>query len=685
MMRLKFSFIVLLAVILVSCRPGQFGSLGDTGTESPAVIPTTLPQPAGRVPQVTVLSPLQIDSANGRLYAEAQVNGEPKIAVMRAADGALLAAWDGTGRLALDAARGRLAIDSGTQGITLLDAANGQAQGTVSLPSQADPPPPQIDAKSGLLYAFRESTIHVIDPAIRTVIRTVPVEVENVVCDSPAGDAPIHRTAVDPSGGRLYLSFISRVCTPWASITLLAYDTERRREIGRAEFDINTQFLAYNKNAYGASVNRLGPMMAWAWDGSTLWHQQSSDGIGPPAGMAADSGRKLIYEALGETLRAVEPRERRVMAEVAVPLPSGSTLAGFDAATDNLYFVTPTGRLNSWAAANLPNPVSPPVAAPSPLPATAVRLLAPAPNWSTNRTLAAIFDDPACGGGGQLFLLMNPAAGWVPGVFEESPCPDVTTIAFSPGFQQDSLIFAATRRPSTVLRSLDMGRSWTAAQSPFPDGVHFKTLLPSPNYATDQTIFALTNAGLLYRSRDGGRNWQLLDQRLDHVALAGPTSPAVHLYGVYGGRVLHSTDGGEKWRETGLTPGREELALFAAAPSGGDFPVFFAFTAGGQFTRSIDAGAGWNPVIETSPGAAQLAIAADMPDAQRPVFLLHEGSVTASYDGMAAVWAATAADEAARLSPTALAVSPQFLAAPYLLVGTADGQIIYLRAAAPTP
>ncbi len=70
MMRLKFSFIVLLAVILVSCRPGQFGSLGDTGTESPAVIPTTLPQPAGRVPQVTVLSPLQIDSANGRLYAD---------------------------------------------------------------------------------------------------------------------------------------------------------------------------------------------------------------------------------------------------------------------------------------------------------------------------------------------------------------------------------------------------------------------------------------------------------------------------------------------------------------------------------------------------------------------------------------------------------------------------------------
>jgi hypothetical protein len=85
--------------------------------------------------------------------------------------------------------------------------------------------------------------------------------------------------------------------------------------------------------------------------------------------------------------------------------------------------------------------------------------------------------------------------------------------------------------------------------------------------------------------------------------------------------------------------------------------------------------------METAPAAARLAIAADMPEETRPVFLLHEQFVEPSYNGMASIWSAPAADEAGRYRPTAIALSPDFAAAPYLFVGTADGQIIRVEAA----
>lgn len=47
---------------------------------------------------------------------------------------------------------------------------------------------------------------------------------------------------------------------------------------------------------------------------------------------------------------------------------------------------------------------------------------------------------------------------------------------------------------------------------------------------------------------------------------------------------------------------------------------------------------------------------------------------------MASVWAAGAPDEAGRFQPTAMAVTPDFAAMPYLFAGTADGQIIRVRA-----
>lgn len=685
MARLRISFVVFLAFVLVSCVPGAPESPsngpGQGANASQMPQPSATPPTRPGAPQLAILSPLQIDSENGRLYAVAQVNGEAKIAVLNATDGTLLAAWDNPGQLALDAARGRLVVDRGAQGVALLNAATGETQAIIDLPPQDGPPAPQVNATSGQIYAFRQATVHVIDPAIRSAIRSTPLRIDSTVCDSPAGDAPIYQTAYDAAADRLYLSFITRRCIPWVSATLIAYDAALTTEAGRTEVDINTQFLPFNKNVFGTTVSRLGPTLSWAWDGTNRWHEESGDFQGQPTGMAADIEREVIYEAIGETIRIIDPAEGVVTGQFQATLLADGRLAGHDPASDNLYFVRSSGRLYTWRAADMLAGPSSPTAVPSSLPIATVQMIALAPNWSANRTMAAILEDKDCQGGGQLFLMINPATGWFPSpIGDNQACQTVTAVAFSPAFRQDSLLFSATSRPATIARSLDTGRSWKAAETTFPDGTIFSGIHPSVTYATDQTVFAQTTAGLLYRSRDGGRNWILLDQRLDQSLVTGGVGPAIHLFGSYGSRILRSTNGGESWKETGITPNDEPLSLLAAATSLGEYPILYAFTTGGRFARSLDAGATWNMIMESAPGPVQLAIGADVPEEIRPIFLLHERSITSSYDGMASVWASTVDNEAGRFRPTAIAIAPQFSTTPYLFTGTSDGQIIRVRA-----
>lgn len=682
MKRLPRSLALIVLLSLSACsllRPGGGGGEPAVRSEPAVPLPTATGVPSSGAPQVAVLSPVQIDSRAGRLYATGQVNGLPKLLVLSAADGRLLAAWDTLGQLALDAARNRLVVDGGRQGLSLLDATTGEVAAVVALPAQDGPPTPQIDAETGLVYAFRQATIYTIDPATAAILETTPLTVAHTVCDAPAGDAPIYQTAYDPTARRLYLSFISYNCIPSVLMTLVAYDGRDLTETGRHDLAINSQFTAHNGRLYGLSVPRLGPMLTWSWDGAAEWLESSADYGGGPAGMAVDQERGLIYEALGETLRVVDPDGRATLSETAVPLLASSRLAGHADGYDQLYFVSPAGRLSLWPAANLFDAQSPPLAAPSALPAAPVTWLALSPNWHNDSTMLALVENDCAAAGGGLYVLLDPAAGWQPATTPATgACQAVTAAAFSPDYAHDSLLFAATTEPATVLRSVDSGRSWTAAETPFPAGV-ISALLPSPTYAADQMLFALLDDGALYRSRDGGRTWRAMAQALDQMAVLDAGGPQLDLFGSRGGQLLRSSDG-ETWTSVGPTPNAETLLLLAAAPAGGPEPALLAFTAGGRFARSLDGGLSWTVVMETSTAPVQLAVAATLPEATRPVFLLHQRTIVASYDGLSSIWAATAADEAGRYRPTAIALPPDFAAAPYLFVGTVDGMVLRARA-----
>lgn len=673
---------LLLSILLLpACLPGgPFELATETAaTPMPALMPfptaTGLPPPGA--PQVAVLSPPLVDGDGGRLYTAGQVNGQPRLAVLDTRDGRLLAAWDVTGQPALDAARNRLAVDRGATGLGLLDATTGESQGQVQLPPAAgeSQAAPQIDPRTGLIYAFRGATVFVIDPASRSVLRSTPLSVDRLVCDTPGGVATINEAALDPVTGRLFLSFITHTCIPWVTVTVVALAPGDLTETGRIEIDVRSQFAAHDGMLHGVTVSRLGPTLYWTWDGVEERLETPSDYLGELAGIVVDGERGLVYEAIGRTVRIVEARRGEEIGRVEMPVAGDARLAGHDPVTDTLYFTSPAGRLTLWPAAGLFEPTDePPAAAPSPLPDAPVTALALSPNWAGGGALLALVEDGDCPAGSRLFVMLDPTVGWQPGIISPNGCDTVAAAAFSTNYARDSLIFAATHTPPTVWYSVDGGRSWTAAGFSFPSGTTFRDLLVSPAYADDQTLFALAEDGRLYRSRDGGRGWQALEQRLDRIAAVEEAEPLA-LVGAAGDRLMRSANG-ETWEELGPTPDGESVALLVAARSAGPAPALYVFTSGGRLARSIDEGASWSVVMETSPGAAQLVAAGTMPPQERAVFLLREGEIIASHDGLASIWAATSATEAGRYRPSSIALPPDFTAAPFVFVGTVDGQVL---------
>jgi len=86
----------------------------------------------------------------------------------------------------------------------------------------------------------------------------------------------------------------------------------------------------------------------------------------------------------------------------------------------------------------------------------------------------------------------------------------VKALAISPQFARDDMLFAGLDQG--ICKSTDRGRSWQAVNTglPYrPDGglAEVLALAISPDYATDQTLFAALFEHGVYKSTDGGSSW----------------------------------------------------------------------------------------------------------------------------------------------------------------------------------
>jgi hypothetical protein len=314
----------------------------EPATPTPWISPT--PKPSG-TPQAGsdlagIREPLLIDGERGWLFSSAQVNGITKTVKLSTRDGSLLQAYDFVGKLALDRAHNRLYVDQGAAGLAIVDAADGTLQSTVMLPqSDQEAAQPQVDPTTGLAYAFRDTSILVIDPVAGSVSDTVNLSIPVSVCGPPGPDAPIVRSFFDLVNHKLYLSLVTYVCTPWVQHSIIAYDLPSFTELGRYGPELRYQAVPFSDSLYGSTAGRLGRNVSWAFNGRSAWFEE-----GEPykalQGIVADWGRQLIYEAVGGQIRVFTPYPREVLAQAAVEwLPNPWRLVGHDPITDQLYFL----------------------------------------------------------------------------------------------------------------------------------------------------------------------------------------------------------------------------------------------------------------------------------------------------------------------------------------------------------
>jgi len=205
-----------------------------------------------------------------------------------------------------------------------------------------------------------------------------------------------------------------------------------------------------------------------------------------------------------------------------------------------------------------------------------------------------------------------------------------------------------------------------------PYGGRMLALALSPEYASDQTLFAGAEGGGLYRSTDGAQSWEAVeglasdltissivispDYANDHTLLVASTQ----------GGIFQSWDGGASWRWWSDGLASLSVAQLAISPRFDIDQTLVAATDRGLYL-STTAGKLWEPV---GPSLGALSVAAVLGDGGG--LRLYGGTIIGLYvsrDG-GHVWEATGLSSAPVIS---IAASPGYGSDGHLLVGTLGG------------
>jgi N-acetylneuraminic acid mutarotase len=167
----------------------------------------------------------------------------------------------------------------------------------------------------------------------------------------------------------------------------------------------------------------------------------------------------------------------------------------------------------------------------------------------------------------------------------------VFSIAFSPGYAIDGMVFAATA--SGLYRSSDGGKTWVYGGLANCSSVAF-----SPNFENDNTIFSGSGGAgsdcSIYKSVDGGMTWSQVKGGLASVEsiVVSPNFAADNTIfaGTYGYGIYKSTDGGDTWLQD--TTSFTNIRSLAISPAYSSDNTIFAACASGGF-KSTDGGQSW--------------------------------------------------------------------------------------------
>jgi hypothetical protein len=183
--------------------------------------------------------------------------------------------------------------------------------------------------------------------------------------------------------------------------------------------------------------------------------------------------------------------------------------------------------------------------------------------------------------------------------------PDPPRLSISPNFASDGTLYVLGGAQTYL--STDGGDTFVQAGGWFTD--HYVAELGfSPAYSADRTLFALVPGDGLYKSTDGGTNW-------DPTALGGdlgtfavsPNYAADRMLlatSAVDGRLQVSTDGGDSWTAGALAldPGGQHTLVFSPSFNPEDRIIMAASSTDPGPYRSEDGGATWEPADWHVPG-----------------------------------------------------------------------------------
>jgi|GEM_PF-1545447 len=185
-------------------------------------------------------------------------------------------------------------------------------------------------------------------------------------------------------------------------------------------------------------------------------------------------------------------------------------------------------------------------------------------------------------------------------------------LALSPTFPTDQTLFAlAGMSPAGyhVYRSLDAGANWEDVAAVAAG----RALIPSPDFAHDQTVYLLTGATIpTYVSTDGGATFDTAGgwfATRDVSALAFSPNFATDrtLFAAVNDDALYrSPDGGTTWNATGLAGDVEAVAV---SPDFAADALVVAVAADGHVHRSLDGGDTWDSPAFTLGTGGKFTIA----------------------------------------------------------------------------
>ena len=674
-------------------------------TISPTAAPPT-PEPSVTAPPAVsdLIPPLVVDTMSGRLYMTGQVDGVQQIVALSATDGRLLTTYGITGTFAVDPARGWLYVDQNKSGLFVLDAQTGEQEALISLPSsqqwRATYPAPQADPVAGQVLAFRDHSVHVIDPNRGAVVTTILFDVPKADdCRTLTEPLPIEWAVYDGTRRLLYLNFVTYVCTPWIGETLVSFEMNVHVQITLQGVP-SGPVTAFNGYLYGSGWYRMGMGYRWTWWGGQPWFV--SEGWNYSGRLFVDAPRSRLYEFGGDYgFRAFDLETMDLLFVLSNPPVCAPT--GYDPATGQFYCVQ-DGQVTTWAgdAILAPTPEAPEIVD---LPAKPVQRLLAASTGLQSHTLFGLWDygmtEDICflwgAQGGLFYVSADGGKAWAqPRGGLGGGCQRVSAFAVSPDYATDQTIFVSLVG-NGIFRSTDGGRLWQPA-STGQRSMLVDQILLSPGFESDRMAFSWSRVqgqGSLYRSLDGGATWEELGADLSLVAMSPEFDQDGVLMSVSAGQVVASRDRGETWKPGGSVPEGDSFAWLSLAPLYDRWQVVFAFgDASRNLYRSVDGGRSWDVVLpvegqtfgpfppqldygpETERGRLLFLLATNTdPNADPPTV---QGTLYRSEDGGLS-WEVL--ELPADLVPTALAISPTYAQDGLVWLGTADGRVLSLEVA----